>query len=148
MGQTVIREANEEDLLSILGLYSGIENNTQGILDIETAKRQLRKIKSYPNYSIFVAEKDGRIVGTFELLIMDNLAHFGKPSAIVEDVVVDEEHRSKGIGREMMNYAMEISKKHGCYKLMLSSNTTRERAHKFYEKLGFARHGYSFIVNF
>jgi GNAT superfamily N-acetyltransferase len=148
MNQTFIREAEEKDLPSILGLYSGIENDKRSILDIDSAKRQLKIIKSYPNYSIYVAEKDGIIIGTFELLIMHNLAHSGKPSAIVEDIVVDEEHRSKGLGREMMNYAMEISKKFGCYKLMLSSNINRERAHKFYDNLGFERHGYSFLVKF
>ena len=34
----------------------------------------------------------------------------------------------------------------GCYKLVLSSNAKRERAHAFYESLGFERHGYSFRI--
>jgi len=147
MKNIAIREATENDLSEILALYAGIENDKSGSLDLLSARKQFEKMKSYPNYSIYVAEKDGTIVGTFELLIMDNLAHSGKPSAIVEDVVVNENVRSTGIGRRMMQFAMEISKQQGCYKLMLSSNLSRERAHKFYDDLGFERHGYSFLIN-
>jgi GNAT superfamily N-acetyltransferase len=49
-------------------------------------------------------------------------------------------------GKQMMQFAMEQCKQAGCYKLMLSSNLKREAAHKFYESLGFQRHGYSFQV--
>jgi GNAT superfamily N-acetyltransferase len=146
MNDIVIRKANENDLPKILTLYSEIEDEKQCNLDLETAKKKLKIIMSYPNYAIYVAENEGKIVGTFELLIMDNLAHAGIPSAIVEDVVINEKDRGKGIGKLMMQYAMETSRREGCYKLMLSSNLRRERAHKFYDNLGFERHGYSFIV--
>jgi len=47
----------------------------------------------------------------------------------------------------MMRHAMQCSRMAGCYKLVLSSNAKRARAHEFYEKLGFERHGYSFFVS-
>ena len=53
----------------------------------------------------------------------------------------------RGIGQAMMRYAMDVGRRKGCYKLMLSSNAKRERAHAFYEALGFARHGYSFRID-
>ena len=146
MEEILIRKATEKDIPRILELYSGLGDGKNEKLDVESEKENLRKIQSYPNYEVYVAEKEGRIVGTFELLIMDNLAHSGKPSAIVEDVVVDENERGGGIGKTMMQFAMEQSKRHGCYKMTLSSNLKRERAHRFYENLGFERHGYSFIV--
>jgi GNAT superfamily N-acetyltransferase len=43
------------------------------------------------------------------------LAHYGKPSEIVEDVVVEDKHRNSGVGREMKQYAMEVCRRHGCY---------------------------------
>jgi GNAT superfamily N-acetyltransferase len=46
-----------------------------------------------------------------------------------------------------MQFAVDRSREKGCYKLMLSSNAKRERAHAFYESLGFERHGFSFRVN-
>jgi GNAT superfamily N-acetyltransferase len=79
---------------------------------------------------------------------MDNLAHLGAPSAIVEDVVVSPAQRGEGIGKQMMQHAMQRCKQAGCYKMMLSSNLAREQAHRFYEDLGFERHGYSFRIDF
>jgi GNAT superfamily N-acetyltransferase len=90
---------------------------------------------------------DATIVGTFALLVMDNLGHLGAPSAIVEDVAVDPQHQGHGIGRAMMKFALDRAQEQGCYKLMLSSNAKRERAHAFYESLGFTRHGFSFRVD-
>ena len=86
------------------------------------------------------------VIGTFELLIMDNFAHKGSPSGIVEDVVVDENYRSKGISKIMMEFARDICEINGCYKLTLSSNINRDEAHKFYESLGFEKHRYSFLI--
>ena len=80
------------------------------------------------------------------LLVMQNIGHHGTPSAIVEDVVVSESHQSQTIGSNMMKFAMELAKQAGCYKLVLSSNQKRQRAHAFYESLGFQKHGYSFQV--
>ena len=51
----------------------------------------------------------GVIVGSFALLIMDNLGHLGAPSAIVEDVVVDPALHGCGIGRQMMEFALTKS---------------------------------------
>jgi GNAT superfamily N-acetyltransferase len=99
-----------------------------------------------PNYKIYGAKYNGKIVGTFSLAIMDNIAHLGKSSGLVEDVVVDKNMRSKGIGKKMMEYAIEICRNNNCYKMSLSSNIKRERAHNFYEKLGFEKHGYSFSI--
>jgi GNAT superfamily N-acetyltransferase len=45
-----------------------------------------------------------------------------------------------------MDDAMRLAREAGCYKLALSSNRRRERAHAFYERLGFGRHGVSFLV--
>ena len=88
------------------------------------------------------------IVGTFALLIMDNLAHQGTPSGVVEDVAVLNDLQGKGIGKMMMKFAMEKCQEAGCYKLVLSSNVKRTEAHAFYESLDFEKHGFSFRVNF
>ncbi len=78
---------------------------------------------------------------------MDNLAHNGAPSAIIEDVAVDPGWQGRGIGKQMMQYAMKLCRDKGCYKAALSSNLKREKAHAFYESLGFERHGYSYRID-
>jgi GNAT superfamily N-acetyltransferase len=140
-----IRLATGADLQSILALYAQIEDDGR-ILSIAEARSILARMHAYPDYKVYVTTLGGSIVGTFALLIMDNLAHMGAPSGILEDVVVERKWQRKGIGRQMMQFAMDRCKERGCYKLALSSNLRRKAAHRFYEDLGFRRHGFSFVV--
>jgi len=143
----IIREATEQDLHSVLSLYEQLGMDDGNVLTPDDAKVIFRRMKSYPDYTLYVAVSDNDIIGAFSLLIMDNLAHEGAPSGIIEDVIVREDLRGLGIGSRMMNFAMHLCKKKGCYKLALSSNIQRESAHRFYEKLAFKKHGHSFVVD-
>ena len=146
MDKLEIRKATTDDIPMILELFAQKDIDNGEVLSIDEANAIFNKFKLYPNYSLYLAMINYKVVGTFELLIMDNLAHKGSKSGIVEDVVVDLEHRSKGIGGKMMEYAITICREFGCYKLTLSSSIHRERAHMFYENLGFKKHGYSFLI--
>ena len=147
-GTPDIRAAQPADLAGVLALYAQPELDDGNVLSVADAQAILARFSRYPDYTLYVAEQDGRIVGSFALLIMDNLGHLGAPSAIVEDVVVDPTLHGGGIGQAMMNFAADKAREKSCYKLVLSSNAKRERAHKFYEALGFERHGYSFRLRF
>jgi GNAT superfamily N-acetyltransferase len=141
-----VRQATTADLHSVLALYAQPAMDNGKVLSIEQAEQLFAQFSQYPNYRLFVACEADTVVGTFALLVMHNLAHQGTPSAIVEDVVVSDTHQSQGIGRDMMHHAMALAREAGCYKLVLSSNQKRERAHAFYESLGFQRHGFSFSI--
>lgn len=142
-----IREAKSEDLQHVLFIYREAGLDTEGSLDQADASEILKRLKAYPNYKVFVAETEGQIVGTFALLVMDNLAHKGVRSGVVEAVGVLPAFQGKGIGKEMMRFAMKRCKDDGCYKMTLSSNETRTDAHKFYESLRFTRHGFSYRID-
>jgi GNAT superfamily N-acetyltransferase len=141
-----MRQATAADLPSVLALYAQPAMDNGNVMTIAQAEPLFAQFSHYPNYRLFVACENDAVVGTFALLVMHNLAHQGTPSAIVEDVVVSEAHQSQGIGRDMMQHAMALAREAGCYKLVLSSNQKRERAHAFYESLGFQRHGFSFSI--
>jgi len=147
MDQTRIREARDEDVAQILELYCEAGIGAKEAFTPDEARAQLRMFRSYPSLRVFVAEVDGQIVGTCELLIMDNLAKRGRKSAIVEDVAVSPKHQGHGIGRAMIQHAMCEAKNAGCYKVVLSSNLQRPDSYAFYEAIGFERHGYSFRVD-
>lgn len=141
-----IREATPQDLPSVLALYAQPEVDNGQALTVEQATAILSRFRSYPSYELYVALMGTRIVGTFTLLIVENLAHQGAPSGLVEDVVVAEDCQRQGIGKRMMSFALERCREAGCYKMALSSNARRTAAHQFYESLGFVRHGYSFVA--
>jgi GNAT superfamily N-acetyltransferase len=144
----LIRPAAPADLQMVLELYAQPELDAGVVLPVETATQLLERFADYPDYTLYVAERGGDIVGTFALLVMHNLGHLGAPSAIVEDVAVAPTSQGQGIGNAMMQFALDLCRNKGCYKLMLSSNAKREHAHAFYESLGFERHGFSFRVSF
>lgn len=144
-----IRLATIEDLPEVMRLYneSGLDHGSGSTL--ADAEQWFQRIQQYPNYRLWIAilkELDDRRVGTFTLLVMDNLVHHGSPSGIVEGVAVDPEFQGQGIGKQMMQFATAQCRAAGCYKLSLSTNLKRKEAHAFYESLGFQKHGYSFLV--
>lgn len=141
-----IENAQLEDLPAVLRLYAQPELDDGKTLPLEEARRIYERIRSYPDYYLYVARREGKIVGTFALLIMDNLGHLGAPSGVVEDVAVDPECQGQGIGKAMMTFAMQRCRDAGCYKLALSSNIARSKAHEFYKSLGFRQHGLSFVT--
>lgn len=141
-----IREAMESDLPLILPLYAQLGMDDGRVLTVEQARTIFRRLRRYPDYKLFVAAGAGEILGVFAMLIMENLGHRGAPSALVEDVVVRADRRRRGVGREMMRFAMNRAGEKGCYKIALFSHENRVEAHQFCENLGFQRHGYSFLV--
>ena len=142
-----IREATEADLPDILRIYAQPELDAGQVLSVEAAGEILRRIAAYPDYHLFVALARQKIVGTFALLIMDNIGHMGAPSGLMEDVAVDPDWHGQGVGRAMVRHAADLCRQKGCYKLALSANLMRERAHAFYESVGLTRHGYSFRID-
>jgi GNAT superfamily N-acetyltransferase len=144
----IIRPAKSADLPGVLALYAQPALDDGRVLPIQDAEYIFARFARYPDYTLYVATIDRQIVGTFALLIMDNLGHLGASSAVVEDVAVDPALQSRGIGQDMMAFAIERAREKRCYKLVLSSNAKRERAHAFYEQLGFERHGFGFRILF
>lgn len=142
-----IRPADRNDLAAVLALYAQPDMDDGVVLPLADAERLFNRFAAYPDYVLYVVEDGKSIIGTFAMLVMDNLGHCGAPSAIVEDVMVAPAEQGTGIGRTMMRFALDQARAKGCYKLMLSSNAKRVTAHAFYEALGFDRHGYSFRVD-
>lgn len=143
-----IRTATSADLPAILDLYRQAGFGTGSKMNLEGARAMLAHIQSYPDYRVYVVtQDDGPPLGTYVLLVMDNIAHDCRPLAIVEQVVVTRDQKGKGLGKFMMHHAMDEARKAGCYKLQLSSHTRFKDAHAFYDRLGFTRHGYSFYVD-
>jgi GNAT superfamily N-acetyltransferase len=141
-----VRDADDADLVGILQVLAeaGIDDDA-GFTPPE-ARAHLAELRRDSNFRLLVAIADGEIAGTYTLLILGKLGKRGRPAGVVEDVAVAPRRQGQGIGRAMMQHALDACREAGCYKLALSSNKRREGAHRFYESLGFERHGYSFAV--
>jgi GNAT superfamily N-acetyltransferase len=148
MVQVEVRDACEGDLPAVLRILadSGIDGGES--FTLEEARDHFARIRQRPGFRLLVAVVEGEVAGTYALAIMEKLGKRGTPAGVVEDVAVLPSRQGQGIGRAMMEHAREACRRAGCYKLALSSNLRREGAHRFYDSLGFERHGFSFVTRF
>lgn len=141
-----IRTAVAEDLPALLDLYRQLAGDRPESQPAGPAAAGpiLARILADPARQLLVADADGRVVGTAEVLVIANLTHGGQPWAIVENVVVAADARRLGVGRALMAHIVEQAREAGCYKIQLLSRAERADAHLFYESLGFARSAVGF----
>ena len=142
-----IRRAGLADVPQLLVLYKLLDIEPEPEMPIEQACQRLLDLASNPGHSIYVAEYGQVIVGTFALIFVGGISHGARDSCIVEDVVVAPDLQGAGIGKQMMRFAMQKCAMRDCYKLVLSSHLKRNHAHQFYERLGFRKHGYSYLID-
>lgn len=99
----------------------------------------LAAIDADPHQELFVADEDGVSVGTFQLTYIPGIMRRGMWRGLVESVHVAPEARNRGVGGEMMRWAIERCREHGCGTVQLTSNKARADAHRFYRRLGFTQ---------
>ncbi len=145
-----IRKAAAKDIPALLELYKQLSFNPGDYLaaSVDDCKKILKRIEKFPGAALYIAEEDGKVVGTTFLAILPAFAHQTKPFAVIEYVVVEEKLRSRGIGKALMDYCRERAKEAGCYKIMLASSKQRTRAHEFYRSLGYQEDAVSFRLYF
>ncbi|OGH68293.1 MAG: hypothetical protein A3I29_04445 [Candidatus Magasanikbacteria bacterium RIFCSPLOWO2_02_FULL_44_11] len=95
----------------------------------------------------FIAHENGTPIGRAFLYVLYNDLH-EEPFGFLEDVFVDKESRGRGIGRALVEAAIDEAKKEKCYKLICTSRHTKEELHSWYEKVGFKNHGNEFRLDF
>ena len=146
--ELTIRPAVEADLTDILALIVAVLDHAgEHSLTTESVGPVWDAVQGNPHHHLFVAEENDTILGTFSLIIIQQLAHGGSRVAVIEDVAVHASAQGRGIGTQMMTYAATFAREQGCVKLMLSSGKGRTQAHAFYEKNGYRQHGISFYLD-
>lgn len=99
----------------------------------------LAAIDADPNNEMIIAEENGVPVGCFQLTYLPGLMRRGMWRGMIEVVHVAEAHRNRGLGGEMMRWAIDRCRQRGCAMVQLTSNKKRTDAHRFYERLGFLK---------
>ena len=127
-----VQNESKKDIDQILNLYkqAGWSDGAEAGCAIGIGEKQ-------PGEYLLVNEIDGRIVATAQLNIIPSYAHLGRPSAIVNYVVTDEDERRKGYMAEIFNTIDKICTEHNCSSILLDSAEWRKEAHQFYESMGY-----------
>lgn len=137
----VVREAQGTDLDAIVALYAADDIGGHGD-SLDPARRAdyeaaWRRIAQSTGDTVFVAELNGCVVGTFQFIVSPCLLAGGRTRVMVEAVHVDPAARGQGVGQAMMERAIVLARRENARFLELTSNTGRTDAHRFYARLGF-----------
>jgi len=143
MSKLVFRPARREDLPIIVwmlaedDLGSRRERFEEPLPD--SYYKAFDEIDKDSNHELIVAEMNGKVVGTLQLMFLPSISYQGGMRAQVESVRVDGKLRNQGIGAEMMKWAIERAKERDAHLVQLTSHKSRNDAHRFYERLGFTK---------
>lgn len=135
----LIRELRKEDLVRLKVLLGELNN----VLEIQH-KINESKIDSvyiymnkYPEiYSNQVAVENNKIIGFLSLLFYKSFLHEGG-TALINELIVSERHRKKGVGKQLVHKAFELAKKRGLDEIEVGTELSNTIAQTFYKKIGF-----------
>jgi ribosomal protein S18 acetylase RimI-like enzyme len=97
------------------------------------------KVERDPNIQLVVAEGEGgEVIGCLQLCILPGLSSQGASRGLIEDVRVASHYRSRGIGEQLVQWAVAEARSKGCRLVELLTHNTRVDAQRFYKRLGFA----------
>ncbi|GAB2733984.1 GNAT family N-acetyltransferase [Streptomyces bullii] len=139
MGDLEIRAAVADDVPAIVGMLAddplGAQRESPD--DLAPYLTALERLSADSNQHLVVAVRVGRVVGTLQLTIVPGLSRRGATRSIIEAVRIHADERGSGLGAQLIQWAIDESRRQGCRLVQLTSDATRIDAHRFYERLGF-----------
>lgn len=145
-----IRVAESADIPAIVALFAaddiGGHGDTTDVSALPAYEAAFERIHASPNETLYVAEQNGEVVGTFQTMLTTTMTGRGSSSLIIEAVQTRADCRGQGIGAQMIAFCLEKAKKLGCRQAQLTSNAARLDAHRFYERLGFQKSHFGFKI--
>jgi ribosomal protein S18 acetylase RimI-like enzyme len=100
--------------------------------------RAFEALEQDPHIQLVVAQDDdGAVVGCLQLCILSGLSSQGASRGLIEDVRVAADRRSRGIGEQMVQWAVAEARARGCKLVELLTHNSRVDAQRFYARLGF-----------
>ncbi len=134
-----IRPCTSEDFQGVLALLRQLWPDKH----IDTAMLQVvyERALGSPLQHHICAVEDNVVVGMGSLTINNNLWQEGY-LGYVEELVVDERCRGRGIGTQLLEHLIGVARNQGCRRVELDAAFNRQEAHRFYEHLGFQNRAY------
>jgi ribosomal protein S18 acetylase RimI-like enzyme len=141
LSTVTIRRARRDDVTVIVGMLADdpLGSARERIEDPlpPCYFRGFEAIEKDSNIQLVVAEEGGSIVGCLQLCVLPGLSSQGAPRALIEDVRVARHCRSRGIGEQLVQWAIAEAQARDCKLVELFTHNTRVDAQRFYKRLGF-----------
>lgn len=94
-------------------------------------------ISSDPNNELVVACVDNEVIGVQQITYTPYITHQGGWRATIEGVRTSAAVRGKGVGTQLIKWAIQRAEERGCHLVQLTTDKNRPHALRFYERLGF-----------
>ncbi|MGR9435087.1 N-acetyltransferase family protein [Rhizobium leguminosarum] len=137
----LIRRASREDLPALVAMFAadalGGHGDTTEAEAFPDYLGAFAVVEASPDQTLYVAERGGEVVGTFQTMVTTSLTGRGSSAMIIEAVQTRADMRGQGVGAAMIEFAIAEAKGRGIRRVALTSNAVRRDAHRFYERLGF-----------
>ncbi|EIG59154.1 MULTISPECIES: GNAT family N-acetyltransferase [unclassified Bradyrhizobium] len=147
-----IRPARREDVAAIVAMLADdhLGSARERVEDPLPASyyEAFARVERDQNIQLVVAESEGRVVGCLQLAILPGLSSQGGLRGLLEDVRVASDWRSRGIGEQLVQWAVTEAKARGCNLVELLTHQTRTDAQRFYKRLGFTASHVGMTVRF
>lgn len=139
MSDLEIRPALRTDIPAVVAMLADdpLGARRESPDDLAPYEAALERLAGDPNQHVVVAVRAGRVVGTLQLTIIPGLSRRGATRSIVEGVRIHADERGSGLGTQLMEWAIDESRRQDCQLVQLTSDATRTDARRFYERLGF-----------
>ncbi|WP_030549741.1 GNAT family N-acetyltransferase [Streptomyces exfoliatus] len=149
MSDLDIRPATTGDLEAIVAMLAddplGAQRESPD--DLGPYLSAFERLASDPNQQVVVAVREDKVVGTLQLTIIPGLSRRGATRSVIEGVRIHADERGSGLGTQLIEWAVEESRRQDCRLVQLTSDATRTDAHRFYERLGFEASHLGFKMN-
>ena len=148
-----IRPAHSNDVAAIVAMLAddALGRGRERIEDPlpPSYVQAFERVERDPNIQLVVAEGEGgEVVGCLQLCILPGLSSQGASRGLIEDVRVATHCRSRGIGEQLVQWAVAEARGQGCRLVELLTHNTRVDAQRFYKRLGFAASHVGMTVRF
>ncbi|MDA9489332.1 MULTISPECIES: GNAT family N-acetyltransferase [Bradyrhizobium] len=151
-GTVSIRRARREDVAAIVAMLADdhLGRARERVEDpLPPAYYEaFERVERDPNLTLVVAESEGRVVGCLQLAVLSGISSQGGTRGLLEDVRVATDCRSRGIGEQLVQWAIAEAKARGCNLVELLTHQTRVDAQRFYKRLGFTASHVGMTVRF
>lgn len=134
-----VHRAQVDDVPALVALLSDDPlGSAREAASLEPYLRAFGEIEEDPQQLLTVLrDEEGEVVGTLQLSLIPGLSRGGAMRLQIEAVRVAQAARGTGLGGAMIQWAHRYGRSRGARLAQLTSDASREDAHRFYERLGY-----------
>jgi len=136
-----IRLIEVTELAELLALYAHLHKVDEALPPQSEIQAVWQELLGNPRYRYYGGYLDDRLISSCTLTVIPNLTRGCRSYGVIENVVTHASHRNQGYGKAILAQALSHAWSVGCYKVMLLTGRKDEATFKFYESVGFDRHG-------